>query len=233
LARIGWQRASLILVQNPETRNWLPSSTRARTAVFPNAVVESEVRLSRPREGEPLTALFAGRLLAWKGAAFAIQAIALLPQWRLIVCGDGPEEGRLRKLASRLGMMDRVEFRGWQPREDLLRTMREEMDVMVFPSLHDEGPWVVAEAVASGRPVVCFDRGGPPVLGGQAVRTTSPAATVEALARAIENAGSSSADAPHPRDFSSRRDELVSLLTETRLFPKPNAGSPDEYGRRA
>jgi glycosyltransferase involved in cell wall biosynthesis len=39
-------------------------------------------------------------------------------------------------------------------------------DVLLFPSFHDSGGWVVAEALRVGCPVLCLDLGGPPNLVG-------------------------------------------------------------------
>jgi glycosyltransferase involved in cell wall biosynthesis len=41
-------------------------------------------------------------------------------------------------------------------------------DVFLFPSLHDDSPLAISEAMACGLPVVCLERGGPPVLIGEA-----------------------------------------------------------------
>jgi glycosyltransferase involved in cell wall biosynthesis len=46
------------------------------------------------------------------------------------------------------------------PREELFREMAE-ADSFVFPSLRDGGGLVVVEAMAAGKPVVCFDLAGP------------------------------------------------------------------------
>src|SRR4029077_7408525 len=91
LARISWQRASLVLVQNPETRDWLPKEARSKVTIFPNAIFEDDIVPAGSRNGTHPTALFAGRLLPWKGAALAVRTIALCPGWRLIVCGVGPD----------------------------------------------------------------------------------------------------------------------------------------------
>src|SRR6185503_12733867 len=131
------------------------------------------------------TALYAGRLIPLKGVPLALEAIAILPSWRLVILGDGPEEGRLRREAQRLRIADRVEFRGMQTRDEVMRVMREEADVLVFPSFHDEGSLAVVEAVATGLPVVCLDRGGPPTLGGTAVPIRAPSETVRLFAAAI------------------------------------------------
>jgi len=106
--------------------------------------------------------------LAWKGVGLALRALSQLPQWRFIIIGSGPDERRLRRLGGQLELNSRVEFRGWQPREQVLRAMREEADVFLFPSLHDDAPLAVAEALATGLQVVCLDRGGPPCVASEA-----------------------------------------------------------------
>ena len=162
LSRASWRRASLILVQNEETRRWLPHRYRTKTEVFPNVVLQGIPAGPRHRASRVL--LFAGRLMPLKGVPIAIRALERLPGWHLIVCGDGPDGTRLRRLVARRGLKDRVEFRGWVDHADVLRTMREEASVFVFPSLHDEAGWVVGEAMAAGLPVVSLDVGGPSVL---------------------------------------------------------------------
>lgn len=219
VARRAFRRARLILVQNPETRDWLPVDRRSVTVVFPNVVLEHLPVVDPARRTGHQTALFAGRLHGWKGGALAIRAIALLPGFRLIVCGEGPDEARLRGIADRLGISDRVEFRGQVEREELLRTMAVEATVFLFPSLHDEGGWVVAEARAHGLPVVCLDRGGPPVLGGMAVKATWPAATVRRLATAVVAAESATASASGIRDLPSATTEVAEILAQSGVWP--------------
>jgi glycosyltransferase involved in cell wall biosynthesis len=65
-----------------------------------------------------------------------------------------------------LSVGDRVSFLGWQSPAALRRIMRDDADVLLFPSLHEDCSHAVAEAVSSGLPVICLDRGGPPVLAG-------------------------------------------------------------------
>lgn len=194
MARVAWQRARLILAQNPETAAWLPRRHRSKVEICPNPVLDerfdwgASVDVRDP--GEVPTALFAGKLHSLKGPFLAVRAMVHLPGWRLVICGRGPEEARYRRLAHRLGVADRVEFRGHLPRDDLLRVMREEASVLLFPSLHDQAGWVVVEAAACGLPAVCVDRGGPPVLGAHPVPLTTLDETSRALAaKAVELAG--------------------------------------------
>ena len=192
LARADWRRAELILVQNPETRDWFPSSYRDKVVVMPHVVLEADPPDERPAE-RPRVMLFAGRLLPWKGVALALETLRLLPDWELVVCGEGPDKDRLVSLAGRLGVSERVRFTGWLTHEEVLGHMAR-AGVFVFPSLHDEAGWVVVEAHTRGLPVVCLDHGGPRVLGGRGVEVGSPSATAERLAKAI-------VEADPPQDF--------------------------------
>ncbi|PYV13335.1 MAG: glycosyl transferase family 1, partial [Acidobacteria bacterium] len=78
-----------------------------------------------------------GRLLAWKGfhlglRAFAKAEVAHAEYW---VIGDGPERGRLERLARTLGIERNVRFLGALSRGETLQTLKQ-CDVLVHPSLH-------------------------------------------------------------------------------------------------
>ena len=187
LARASWRKADLILVQNDETRAWLPARHRDKARIFPNAVVREEITPARARPGPP-TILYAGRLEGFKGVYFVLRALKMLPAWRLIVCGSGSDEARLRRLASRFGVADRIEWFGWLPREELLRMMRSRAHVLMLPSIHEEAGAVILEAMAAGLPVVAFDRGGPPLLGRDGGVFVSARGAPRAIARRLAEA---------------------------------------------
>jgi glycosyltransferase involved in cell wall biosynthesis len=196
VARVAFSRATLILVQNEDTKRWLPERHRGKSVVFPNVVIRETSVGSDPDPGvsrrptNVRTALFAGRLIHWKGANLAVSAVARAPGWRLIVCGTGSEESELRRLADELGCADRVEFVGWMSRTALFDLLEHGVDALLFPSLHDEAGWIVVEALVNGVPVVCCDRGGPPAIAGSAgviVTPTTPAETVTRLAAALND----------------------------------------------
>ena len=224
MARIAWSRARVILVQNPETKAWLPRRHRQKAVVCPNPVLAESFPLDGSSKGkagrlEPPLALFAGRLVAWKGMFLSLRVLARLPGWRLVACGKGPERRRLSRLAKELGVEDRVEFRGFIPREDLLKMMREDARVLLFPSLHDEAGWVVVEAGACGLPVVCIDRGGPPVLGGNGVPVTTIEGTVQALVEKVlevqrTTPASGRSDLAERWTLAARRAELDRILRQ-------------------
>jgi len=218
LARIAWMRARLILAQNGDLERWLPARHRSKVRVFPNAVLDGSSLPSTAERAPSTVALFAGRLLALKGVAIGIRAIAELPDWRFIVCGSGPDELRLRRLAERLGLAERVEFRGWVARERLQEIMRTEADVFLFPSLHDESPFVVVEALAAGLPVLCLDVGGPPVLIGQSGYAVpvqgGQAIVVRRIAEALDAITSTARLAAKERSTVFRQDVVENRLRD-------------------
>jgi glycosyltransferase involved in cell wall biosynthesis len=132
--------------------------------------------------------------LPWKGVDLAIAAVSRLPDWRLVICGRGPDEPRLRRIVRETDVTDRVVFKGWLSRSEVLRSMREEAGIFLFPSLHDEAGWVIVEALAAELPVVCLDHGGPPLLAdGHGVGVTvsgSRGEIVERLAAELDRARS-------------------------------------------
>ena len=129
--------------------------------------------------------LYVGQLIRGKGVQLLLEAMAQLKTPRTLdVVGTGNMEGELKTLAARLGIADRVRWRGFQ--ENPQAWMRAAKCVVV-PSFWQE-PYglVAAEAVALGRPVVAFAIGGlPEACGGKA--TLVPPGDVAALAQALEN----------------------------------------------
>lgn len=204
------RRAALVVAQNPDVARRF--ARRARTAVEPNAAMERDVLPERRREdgGRPV-AVFAGRLLAWKGARLALEAIAqpLVADWRLEVYGEGYELAALRRLAAELGVADRVRFFGRVPRERVLDAFAR-ADAMLFPSMHDQAGWVAAEASTLGLPVVCLPLGGPATLADRNAFVAEidgdlPSRLAEQLVAARAAGGT-----PHDRWSSDRLPGLVS-----------------------
>ena len=140
------------------------------------------------REG-PLRLLYVGNLIMLKGPDLALHALARSgTNATLTMVGDGDSLAATRKLAARLGIADRVCFRGRLPRTEVLR-LYPEFDVFLFPSLHDTGGYAVIEAMSNRLPVICLDCGGPAlaVQDGCGVRVPlgSRAGVITGLARAI------------------------------------------------
>tara|TARA_R110002020_G_scaffold214865_6_gene422054 strand:+ start:9981 stop:12035 length:2055 start_codon:yes stop_codon:yes gene_type:complete len=200
------RRAAVVVAQNPDVARRFKRSR--------NVVVEPNAALQVPPRG-PLdpgapVAFFVARLLAWKGGRLAIDAIAdsRLRDWRLEIFGTGYERRQLERRAQKAGIADRVTFHGHRPRSEVLAA-QSRATALLFPSMHDQAGWAVAEASAAGIPVVCLPLGGPPVLADRngiivELGRDLPAAIATALLNARERGGE-----PHERWAPERLPALV------------------------
>jgi glycosyltransferase involved in cell wall biosynthesis len=103
------------------------------------------------------------RLRRYKSLDVAIRAFDLvqkeMPEARLLIMGRGPDEQRLRALTAKLGLDDKVEFRGFQPWDELVRTLHR-CQVFLNPSPKEGWGLTVIEANQCGLPVVATDAPG-------------------------------------------------------------------------
>ncbi len=119
---------------------------------------------SRRREpSAKLELIFVGGLVPRKACDVALRGAATLLRndlARFTVVGDGPERNHLEQLTRSLGIEKAVSFCGWLSHAEVLRRMQA-ADIMVFPTIRDNGAGVVFEALASGAVPVVADFGGP------------------------------------------------------------------------
>lgn len=180
------RRATVTMVQNAETLR----RVRAQGGdgeVLPNALC---VRVETPQPGQQRRRDVAvvGRVVGWKAVPLAVRAVALLPGVPLVVFGDasGSERERVLQAARDAGMADRLVLRGKLSRADLFDQVATSGAVL-HPSLHDESPFGVAEALSLGTPVVALDHGGPPAVAshwpGAEVRLVRPGLPGQTAAR--------------------------------------------------
>ena len=116
-----------------------------------------------PQPSAELELIFVGGLIPCKACDLGLRAAAPLLRnglARFTIVGDGPERNRLEQLVKSLGIEKAVTFCGWVSHAEVVRRMRS-ADVMVFPSIRDNGAGVVFEALASGAVPVVVDFGGP------------------------------------------------------------------------
>jgi glycogen synthase len=101
-----------------------------------------------------------GRLeLAGKGLDLLLRAWAEVHaqiDGDLVIAGRGPDEARVRQLADRLGIAQRVRFAGWVSGADKARLLSESR-LVVVPSRAETFGIVAVEALAAATPVVAFD----------------------------------------------------------------------------
>jgi glycosyltransferase involved in cell wall biosynthesis len=141
-------------------------------------------------DGDPPRLLTVAALAAKKGHADLLDALAILARERAVsldVVGDGELREELRQRAQQLGLVQQVRFHGELPKAHVAAMMRES-DLFVLPSLFENLPCVLIEAMASGLPSVATDVGGVSELSnGAGISLTSPG-NPAALARTIASA---------------------------------------------
>lgn len=173
-------------------------------------------RLVGPRRPEDGRVLFVGRLVQKKGLDVLLRAVALAPELRLRVIGDGPDRAELGRMMVRLGLEGRVDFLLRGSAEVVAAELAQAMVVAVPSRRGTDGdadgfPNVITEAVAAGVPVVASR------LDGVAehlvdrrtallVRPDDPAALAEALS-----------DVAGDRSAAVRRAQLARQDLEPRL----------------
>jgi glycosyltransferase involved in cell wall biosynthesis len=128
-----------------------------RVSVLPNPVPTQLPARGERRKGRTLA--FAGRLTAQKSLDRALEAVAGVEGVRFVIAGEGPDRGPLEERARELGIADRVEFVGAQPRQRVVELFRT-ADASILSSSWENFPHTVVEALAVGTPVIAMAAGG-------------------------------------------------------------------------
>jgi D-inositol-3-phosphate glycosyltransferase len=166
-----------ILASCPTEADWLVDlygADRSRVEVVPPGVDHAFFSPGDRRGaraalglGDHPVLLFVGRIQPLKGLQVAVGALARLRHTGgvlLVVGGPSGIEGeaeldRVRRLAARLGLADRVRFVPPQPHH-LLSTYYRAADACIVPSRSESFGLVALEAAACGTPVVAAAVGG-------------------------------------------------------------------------
>jgi glycosyltransferase involved in cell wall biosynthesis len=125
------------------------------------------------------TLISVGLLIERKGHHRSIEAMTHLPDFDLIIVGEGPERDRLKACIARLGLTGRVRLFGARPHAEL-PLLYGAADASVLSSSREGWANVLLESMACGTPVVASPIWGNP----EVVRT--PAAGVITLENSAE-----------------------------------------------
>jgi glycosyltransferase involved in cell wall biosynthesis len=162
------KRASVILAVSSVTVEQLRPKNRRKALLLSQVGVDwkeiARLPQKRSNDGSHFRLLSVGSLLHWKGFALGIKAFALFnqqyPNSEYCIIGDGPERTKLTELVSSMGLSGAVQLPGSLSRRDYLHQLVRS-DLLLHPSLHEPGAYVIAEAMAAQLPVVCLDFGEP------------------------------------------------------------------------
>ncbi len=102
-----------------------------------------------------LKLLFVGRLSAYKGLEYLIEAVAAAQDVELVIAGEGDELQRVEALVRRLGVKSKIKLLG-RVDDGLKVKLFQQADVVCLPSInrHEAFGLVLLEAMACGVPVI-------------------------------------------------------------------------------
>jgi glycosyltransferase involved in cell wall biosynthesis len=214
--------ASLLLHSTPQAAAELP---RGPHRLLPFGVDAALFSPTSPPEVRSV--LVVGSLEPVKHVDVVIRALALLPEdVTLTIAGSGSEEAKLRELAAAHGVERRVSWLGDVDHARVPELMHE-ASVVCSAAVGEPFGMTILEAMASARPVVAVDRGGPAFLverdGGSLVQPGDDAGLAAALARVLDDRGLMESMGAHNRARVEREltwdrvlDRLEQLYEEAR-----------------
>ncbi len=197
-----WTRRSIkrfdeIVSVSPAAQALARSAFGVQAAVLPNVVdyklFHTAQALSDYSDNK-LTILFLGRLVPRKGCLILLQAAAQLaavdslPAFRVVICGKGPLEARLKAYVAARKLENIVAFAGFVSEADKPRYYAS-ADIAAFPSTGGESFGIVLlEAMASGAAaVLAADNSGYRTVMAPRPELLFPTNNVPALAHTLEH----------------------------------------------
>lgn len=124
--------------------------------VYPSGGVDIKKFYSKTVPKNIFTIGYVGRLAQGKGVDILLNALKSIAfDFKMIIVGAGQQESQLKELASKLGIINRVEFVG-SVRNDLLIDYYNKFDIFCFPTLRKAESFgnVAIEAMACKIPVI-------------------------------------------------------------------------------
>jgi glycosyltransferase involved in cell wall biosynthesis len=169
LLRQVWRGADRLITKSDREIEMINAvDPRIQCLLIPNGVDANEFKPTHlaPDDG-PLKLLCVGRLIERKGQHHLIDAVKRLADEgidvRLDLVGTGDAQADNEAQVTRLGLMDRVRFLGYIPREKIAGHYAA-AHVFVLPSYNEGMSVALLEAMASGLAVVVTPTGGTPEL---------------------------------------------------------------------
>lgn len=133
------------------------------------------------------TLLSVGHLIERKRNHLTIAALKLLPDYDLLLVGEGPERPKLEAQAAALGLAERIKFLGTRRHHELAEIYTA-ADALVLASSREGWANVLLESMACGTPVIASNiPGNSEVVQTAAAGRIADENTPEALANATRN----------------------------------------------
>jgi len=154
--------ADLITTPSSFLKTLVEKNLRSKVMVIPNGF--KPPYFDEDKKGKKI--LVATRLFKRKGVQYLIGALKRIEtDWEVNIAGDGPYLPVLKKMASSAGC--RVNFLGFVKGERL-KNLYETSSIFVFPSVREDFPMVLLEAMSAGCAILTTEAAGIPEVVGEA-----------------------------------------------------------------
>lgn len=189
-ARAVFERAAVVCPVSSDLEDHLRAiAPTARFETVPNVVDDEVFHAGDGRSDDDALRLVAvGNLVDVKGHRHLLEAMPRLranQNVTLDVIGDGELRGELGALTVRLGLERDVRFLGQRPKSEVAERLRA-ADVFVLPSLGENMPCALLEALACGVPAVASRVGGVPEVLDESSGVMVEPGSADALATGVE-----------------------------------------------
>ncbi|HEX8591137.1 MAG TPA: glycosyltransferase family 4 protein [Candidatus Paceibacterota bacterium] len=166
------QRADLVIVPSKSfasvVAEWGVAPERLKAIYHGMRELKGGVAPTQPPPHPYMVSI--GRLVPWKGFEFLIRLLPQLPEWRLVIVGNGPDRAMLEAAARETGVSDRVLLTGGVPHDEALGWCVS-ADAFVLNTGFESFSFQVLEAMALGCRTITNEVGSIPELitGGEGV----------------------------------------------------------------
>lgn len=161
-------------------------SAKCPTFVVHNGLRRDEFKSIKPNKLAS-DFLFIGELRLLKGVDVLIKAFATLvkqnPNLKLSIVGSGSDEMLFAQLVQKLNIAPNVIFHGRMPASKAFALGH----TLIVPSRAESLPYIVLEAIAASKPIICSMVGGIPEILGHNNKALIPADNVNRLTHAMQN----------------------------------------------
>lgn len=137
---------------------WINGGDKVETIYNGIDLSSNHIAVQKSKNSSLKKIISAGRLVPWKGFVTLIKIIKCLPEWQLIIAGDGPTKKELKNLIISLGLEDRVKLPGAMPRDELLSELQMS-DLFVLNTSFESFSFQTVEAMHLGVPVIVTNIG--------------------------------------------------------------------------
>lgn len=156
LRDLVYRNADAVVFQTPDAKSYFGDKVQSHGMIIPNPIKENLPLWNRTEHNKEILAV--GRLSPQKNFPMLINAFAefskFYPEYQLTICGEGQLKDDLVRLATKLGVVDKINLPGFTSNVHERMTKAE---IYVSTSDYEGISNSMLEALAIGIPTICTD----------------------------------------------------------------------------